>query len=295
MSVAYIPPDGDSTARVTLTVRHIYNNGVHMFTGLNGATGIIPCQFLPTATFKTGETATVEGETYAVKLTNGDTPEDCLFSHNVATSCLINTLNKTINFKAGGGLTNTKLAATTAEEEHVFEGYTFYSGDKTLKTGTYVKPTEMLVGNDVVYLVEVEDDSSISTPAITATSNDIRLGTTAVTSEGLIEGTKEIPGCETVEGQTLIMPGKALEIYLPTKDRYDYTALQCIVCAYNTSIDDSVAAQKIAVEDAVYPVNSTDAVSTVTKDATAKTIKLGLTNEGTTPLVIRYFTYKEIE
>lgn len=40
-----------------------------------------------------------------------------------------------INFKGGGGLTNTKLAAATAGTEHVLAPYTFYSGEKNLKTG----------------------------------------------------------------------------------------------------------------------------------------------------------------
>ena len=41
-----------------------------------------------------------------------------------------------LNFKGGGGLGSTKLAATTATAEDVLSGKTFYSGNKTLKTGT---------------------------------------------------------------------------------------------------------------------------------------------------------------
>lgn len=38
----------------------------------------------------------------------------------------------------GGGLTNSKLALATAEPSDVISGKTFYSGDKTLKTGQVV-------------------------------------------------------------------------------------------------------------------------------------------------------------
>ena len=42
----------------------------------------------------------------------------------------------TVNFKNGGGLSNSKLAEATATEADVLNGLTFYSGDKELKTGT---------------------------------------------------------------------------------------------------------------------------------------------------------------
>ena len=41
----------------------------------------------------------------------------------------------TINFKSGGGLSNSKLALATAVESTVLAGNTFYAGDKTLRTG----------------------------------------------------------------------------------------------------------------------------------------------------------------
>lgn len=42
----------------------------------------------------------------------------------------------TINFKSGGGLSNSKLALATAVESTVLAGNTFYAGNKTLRTGT---------------------------------------------------------------------------------------------------------------------------------------------------------------
>ena len=49
---------------------------------------------------------------------------------------VLDTGAKTINFRTGGGLSNSKLAEATATEADVLAGKTFYAGDKELKTGT---------------------------------------------------------------------------------------------------------------------------------------------------------------
>ena len=60
-----------------------------------------------------------------------------------------------LNFKGGGGVGVSKLAATTAVPADVVQGKTFYSKDKTLKTGTIVdRPAlndAVSVGNDGSY------------------------------------------------------------------------------------------------------------------------------------------------
>ena len=61
-----------------------------------------------------------------------------------------------LNFKGGGGIGVSKLAATTAVPADVVQGKTFYSKDKTLKTGTIVdRPAlndAVSVGNDGSYI-----------------------------------------------------------------------------------------------------------------------------------------------
>ena len=57
-----------------------------------------------------------------------------------------------LNFKGGGGLSSSKLAAADAEPGEVLEGVKFYAGDKTLKTGTMPNQgakTIMYAGSDV--------------------------------------------------------------------------------------------------------------------------------------------------
>lgn len=125
-----------------------------------------------------------------------------------------------------------------------------------------------------------------------ATANDIRKGSVAITPEGVIEGTKEIPAYHTTEGYKLIPAGSELKVTGIT--HYDYTKLQALICAFNSTIADSVSTEKVCVGDEIYPVNSTDVVSTVSIEADKKAISFGIVNDGESPVVIRYFTYKEI-
>lgn len=127
----------------------------------------------------------------------------------------------------------------------------------------------------------------------TATDNDVREGMVYASDNGVSTGTKDIPAYHTTEGKRLIPVGSSLTIPLTLRDHYDYTSLQCVVCLYNTSFTDSVAAEKVVVENAVYPIQSTVSEATITKDHDNKAIVFGITNDGDAPLLIRYFTYRE--
>lgn len=154
-----------------------------------------------------------------------------------------------------------------------------------METGTYILVDEE--GNEIP-AVFVENET-----AFTATANDIRLGKTAVTDSGVTEGTKDIPAYHTTEGVTAVPVGSEFAITIRTADRYDFTKLQAIVCPFNNSLSSSVAADKVAINSSVYPAGSAEALATVTVDHEKKQIKLGITNEGESLCVIRYFTYKE--
>ena len=126
---------------------------------------------------------------------------------------------------------------------------------------------------------------------LTATANDIRLGTTAVTENGVTTGEKDIPSYQTRAGVIVIRP-KA-EFVLPFGDnQYDYTKLQAMTAIFNKNLTDSVAVDRVVIEDSVYLPGSVEAISTVTKDDENKSINFGITN-GDSPSVIRYFTYRE--
>ena len=150
------------------------------------------------------------------------------------------------------------------------------------------------------YILQTEDGQEI--PAVlteeevnlTATANDIRKGMVAVTNNGVIEGEKEIPAYHTRRGTKAVKDGSTLSITgLSLNNNYDYTQLQIIVCAYNSSISNSVAAEMVGIDESIYNVQSAEALSTITKNHDSKTIDLNITNNTGNALIIRYFTYKE--
>ena len=124
-----------------------------------------------------------------------------------------------------------------------------------------------------------------------ATANDIREGKVAATESGVTVGTKDIPSYHTLEGFVIIPAGSSFSVTGIVD--YDYTKLQAIICALGASLDTSVAAEKVSIESKVYAVGSTEVLSTVSTNSETSSINLGITNEGSAPCVMRYFTYKE--
>ena len=123
--------------------------------------------------------------------------------------------------------------------------------------------------------------------------SDVRAGKVFATNNGVKVGTKNIPAYNTCAGYRIIAPNEEFKIVLSASDLYDYTNLQCIICPFNTSISDSVAADRVVIDGNLYEVNSSTVLSEVTKDATEKAIKLGITNDSSSSYIIRLFTYKE--
>ena len=126
-----------------------------------------------------------------------------------------------------------------------------------------------------------------------ATPNDVRTGKKFATSSGVEVGTKDIPAYRTAQGAVIIKPNENFSIVLEGYSQYDYTKLQCLISKFNTSVDDSVAVDKVVIGDNVYAVNSTVPLAAVTKDAATKSIKLNIKNESSVDYVLRYFTYRE--
>lgn len=126
---------------------------------------------------------------------------------------------------------------------------------------------------------------------LTATTNDIREGVVAVTDDGVVTGEKEIPSYHTDEGYRIIRNGSP---FILPHEYCDYTKLQIIICAYNTTLTNSVAASKVVIYDGVYNVGSTELVATVVKDIENGKIDLGITNKSGGTCILRYFMYKEI-
>lgn len=126
---------------------------------------------------------------------------------------------------------------------------------------------------------------------LTATANDIRLGLVAVTDDGVITGEKEIPSYYVSEGYRITPNGSAFVLPM---NNYDYTKLQAIFCPFNKSLAASVSAEKVAINDYVYPVQSTEAAAHITINDDIRRVEFGIVNDSGAPCLIRYFSYKEI-
>lgn len=129
----------------------------------------------------------------------------------------------------------------------------------------------------------------------TAGLNDIRAGKIAANAEGVVTGTKDIPGARCRQASYGILPGESVTIPLSSYDLYDYTKFQCIIADFNTTLQDSVSTNKVAINDYVYEVNSTEAISQITKNIGTKSIDLNIANNSETDLIVHYFVFKEEE
>lgn len=172
----------------------------------------------------------------------------------------------------------------------------------TGETRTYT-PTEMIeavttVMDAATYILVDEEGNEIpavfveNETTIDATPNDIREGVTAITNAGVTVGEKFIPSYIVTEGARKIAAGE--DFTLKIRDgMYAYTKLQALFCAFNTAVSDSVATDRVAINDNVYAVNSTDAIATITLDDENESIVFNVTNNTDGAYVLRYFSYKE--
>lgn len=158
----------------------------------------------------------------------------------------------------------------------------------------------MEVADDDTNTYILVDENGYEVPAVlvdeevtlTATPNDIRIGATAVTEQGVVTGEKEIPGYITTEGKRVVKTGDPLEI-LMFSDKYKYSKLLVLVCEYNTTVTDSVSAVMVVINNHIYEAGSTTPLAEVTVDSENQSINLGLINESDKSLVMRYMSIKE--
>lgn len=130
---------------------------------------------------------------------------------------------------------------------------------------------------------------------MTATENDVREGKVFASENGITTGTKRIPAYETTQASCFILQGESFSIPLEKYDKYDYTKVQGIITKYNSKPLQRMSAEKVIIGDNVYAVNSSEVLSTITKNAETKSIDLNIVNDTNDIYIIYYFTYKEID
>jgi hypothetical protein len=187
------------------------------------------------------------------------------------------------------------IADTIREKTGTTEPIPFFELKEKLEDlrpeGETVAPNTIFLEDETGY--EVAATLLAEEVELTATTNDIREGTSAVLEEGYVVGEKFIPPHFTSSGAKLVLPNREYELPLPLRDAYDYEHIMCIICPLEGSIDTSIIAERTVINNKVYPARSNIALSTLTKDHDTKTIKFNLINDSNKPHLIRYISYKE--
>ena len=128
-----------------------------------------------------------------------------------------------------------------------------------------------------------------------ATAADVRIGKIFASDDGIMQGENTIT-YRTSEGSEYILPGADFCVSdLGVYNEYNYTKLQCIITKYSSNKDERMSAEKIVLNDSVYNVGSSIAISTVTKNVEKKSIDLNITNETDDIYIIYFFTYAQEE
>lgn len=156
--------------------------------------------------------------------------------------------------------------------------------------GTIGKTVEIISDDGVSLMGVVVDQEQI----LDAKPSDIRIGKIAATDSGIVEGTNTIT-YRTIILSELFLPGETICIYLPQFNMYDYTKIQCIVTLFEKSYVDSAVPKYITIDDNVFSIDTHNKVSSITKNATDKTIELNITNNSEDVYEIFFATYHEEE
>lgn len=126
----------------------------------------------------------------------------------------------------------------------------------------------------------------------TAGLDDIRSGKIAANAEGIVIGMKDIPAYETTQSSYYVFSGENYSIPLEDGDKYDYTKIQGLIAKYDSDPVKRTAVDKVIIGDNVYAVNSTEILSTITKNTKTKSIDLNMINNTSDTYIIYYFTIK---
>ena len=143
-------------SRGVSTYTHTKTGNVHHFNG-SGTSGRVKM----TADVEAGDTVML-GRNEVPAYVGAETFADALAGEPVTGRWLTFTQDGTqINFNGGGGLSLTKLALATADTGDVISGKKFYSGDKTLKTGS-ILPRNTVGQNGTVGISQYFPDVAVS-------------------------------------------------------------------------------------------------------------------------------------
>lgn len=156
-------------SRGVSTYTHTKMDNVHHFNG-SGMSGRVKM----TDNVEAGDTVMLGGKEVPAYV-GAETFADALAGESLSGRWLSFVWDGTqVNFNGGGGLSNTKLALATADTGDVISGKKFYSGDKSLKTGS-ILPRNTVGQNGTVGISQYFPDVAVSkaNSANTQTNNNL--------------------------------------------------------------------------------------------------------------------------
>lgn len=151
------------------TLDYAKSGTVHGLTGLNGAAGVIACQFKATAGFAAGDSVTVDGAAYTIQLSNGKAAKKDLFVSGSIVSCILDTVGKTVNFKAGGGYVQGDVIAA-GKVEAVYESALKYDTLELIGQGTLQWEDKSFINPAGTIVYTYSSDNKVTTSTIDGTA-----------------------------------------------------------------------------------------------------------------------------
>ena len=151
-------PNGEGAAVTIQTYAHSKDGTVHNFVG-HGPNG----RALMTADVESGDTFALNGVTVDAYM-GAESASDSM-AGNAWNGKWVSFIAEDgqLNFKGGGGLSGSKLAAASAAASDVLAGKTFFAGDKIIKTGTMTNNGSLKITinpNETTYIPKGYHDGS---------------------------------------------------------------------------------------------------------------------------------------
>ena len=158
-------------------------------------------------------------------------------------------IEKILEINVNSGLTDEELSQTTATEDKVLNGFTFYSGNKTIKTGTALSSATTVDKTKLLKDITAYDNNgnlitgSALSEETTVSSSNMFTGIKAYDNEGnLITGSalsKEtnVTAAKMFKGVTAYNKNGTLITGNPTKTTFDKSKLLSGYTAYNNNGD----------------------------------------------------------
>ena len=121
-----------------LPLNYSYSNSTHILTNSNENYSLSHYQaicFMPTQGYSSSNSITIDGVSYTLKMQDGSEIKDGLWAANTLVSATLDTINHTINFKSGGGISLEQLT-NQASAAQIINGYSAYDHEGNVVTGS---------------------------------------------------------------------------------------------------------------------------------------------------------------